>query len=178
MMTENQNLARSGLRPTRALILLIGLGVACRTPEPNAPEPVTASSGADAANETRPVEAQPSASTSAEQQAPLQARSWLALVDQGQYAASWDTAAPLFQVSTTKQQWEGAVQGARSPLGALGKRDLRAAEYKTALPNAPAGEYVVVHYDSVFEKKAAAREIVTLMRGAEDTWKVVGYFVE
>jgi hypothetical protein len=67
---------------------------------------------------------------------------------------------------------------ARAPLGGLGKRDLRAAEFKTSLPGAPAGQYVVVYYDSAFAKKAAAREIVTLVRGADDTWKVVGYFVE
>ncbi len=178
MMTLHQNFMPRGVRHTGAIILLIGLGVACKPPEPNAPEPASASSGGAPEPSVRPAEAKPTAASSAEQQAPLRAGDWLALVDQGQYTASWDAAAPLFQASTTKQQWEGAAQGARSPLGELGKRALRAAEYKTSLPNAPAGEYVVVHYDSAFAKKAAAREIVTLMRGADDTWKVVGYFVE
>lgn len=163
--------ARLGaLQRTRTVMLLIVLGIACRAPEPNAPEPVVASS--------TPAEAQPPASNPAERQAPLRAQAWLGLVDRGQYTASWDAAAPLFQVSTTKEQWEGAARGARAPLGELGKRDLRAAEYKTSLPNAPPGEYVVVHYDSAFTKKAPAREIVTLMRAPDDTWKVVGYFVE
>jgi hypothetical protein len=150
-----------------------------QTPEPNAAVPaVTSSPGVPAEHSARPVQANAPAPNPAEQQARLRARDWLALVDQGQYTANWDAAAPLFQASTTKQQWEGAVQGARGPLGGLGKRDLRAAEFKTSLPGAPAGQYVVVYYDSAFAKKAAAREIVTLMLGADDTWKVVGYFVE
>jgi hypothetical protein len=119
-----------------------------------------------------------SAKEAEEEAARGRARAWLALVDQGLYTASWDAAAPLFQSATTKQQWEGAALGARTPLGELSKRELRAVESKASLPNAPAGEYMVVHYDSAFAEKPTAREVVTLILTGDDSWKVVGYFVE
>lgn len=181
MTTQHRPFTRRGDRRIHALVLLIlplGPAVACRQPEPNAPEPALAASPSVPDDTTRAAPPNPPVGNAAEQQARLRAREWLTLVDQGQYTASWDAAAPLFQSSTTKQQWEGAAQGARAPLGELGKRELRAAEYKTSLPNAPAGEYVVVYYDSAFAKKTPAREIVTLMRGPDESWKVVGYFVE
>jgi hypothetical protein len=103
---------------------------------------------------------------------------WLSLVDQGQYAESWEAAAKLFQSSTDKDQWAEALQGARTPLGSASSRNLRAAEYKTQLEGAPAGEYVVVHYESAFEKKPAAREIVTLRKQTDSSWKVAGYFIQ
>jgi hypothetical protein len=106
------------------------------------------------------------------------ANAWLGLVDQGQYAESWDAAAQLFQASTAKDQWTNALLGARSPLGNSSSRKLRATEYRTQLEGAPDGEYVVVHYDSAFEHKPAAREIVTLMKQSDDSWKVAGYFVQ
>jgi hypothetical protein len=160
------------------LIFIAALALACEPLPAKAPDESAATS-ADATAQPAP-EAAPAADPNAAhvEVARQRAQDWLALVDQGQYAQSWDVAAPLFQSSTTKQQWEGAVQGARNPLGALGKREPRGAEYKTSLPGAPAGEYVVVYYDSAFANKAAAREVVTLMRGADDSWKVVGYFVQ
>ena len=111
-------------------------------------------------------------------QARERAEAWLGLVDQGQYAESWEAAAKLFQASTAKEQWASALQGARTPLGQSSSRNLRAAEYKTQLDGAPAGEYVVVHYDSAFANKPTAREIVTLRKQTDNSWRVAGYFVQ
>jgi hypothetical protein len=84
----------------------------------------------------------------------------------------------MFQASTSKDQWNAALAGARGPLGPLTSRKLRAAQYKTSLDGAPPGKYVVVHYDSAFAKKPGAREIVTLLETPDASWKVVGYFVQ
>ena len=138
--------------------------------------PTVASSGETSAMVESP--AAPSPEDAAKQAARDRAKAWLDLVDGGQYAQSWDDAAPLFQSSTTKEQWDKALQGARAPLGGVKSRELRAAEYKTSLPGAPAGTYVVVHYDSGFENKPSAREIVTLRQQPDESWKVAGYFVE
>jgi Protein of unknown function (DUF4019) len=106
------------------------------------------------------------------------ARTWLALVDQGQYDASWDTAAALFQSSTSREQWDSAVLRVREPLGELSTRRFRVAEFRTHLTGAPEGKYFVVHYDSAFAKKTSAREVVTLKQAPDASWKVAGYFVE
>lgn len=161
---------RSVISPLKAIALLAIVNAACKATPVNAPDEVASNGEA--------VAAQAPAPPSPEDQAKKRAQSWLVLVDQQQYASSWDTAAPLFQTSTTKEQWESALNDVRGALGQLSSRKLRAAEYKAALSGAPEGKYVVVHYDSAFAKKQAAREIVTLMQVPDNSWKVVGYFVE
>lgn len=154
----------------KAIALFAAVNAACKPTPVNAPDQVA--SNGEAVAERAPAPPSP------EEEAKRRAQSWLALVDQQQYASSWDTAAPLFQTSTTKEQWESALNQVRGALGELSARELRAAEYKAALSGAPEGKYVVVHYESAFAKKEAAREIVTLMQVPDSSWKVVGYFVE
>ncbi len=45
----------------------------------------------------------------------------------------------------------------RAPLGALVSRKLTSAEYREELPGAPAGQYVVLQYDSTSEHKLGHR---------------------
>lgn len=165
---------RSGISALETIALLAAVNAACQPTPVKAPDQVASNGDAAAAQAPAP----PSPEEEAKQEAKQRAQSWLGLVDQQQYASSWDTAAPLFQTSTTKEQWEGALNQVRGALGDLSSRKLRAAEYKAALSGAPEGKYVVVHYDSAFAKKEAAREIVTLMQVPDNSWKVVGYFVE
>lgn len=111
-----------------------------------------------------------------EEAAETAAQAWIALVDQGEYAASWEAAAPLFRQAVTPDQWAAAVQQARGPLGALQSRTLKQAQHTTALPNAPAGEYVVIEYTSRFANLEEGAEMVVMRREAED-WQAAGYFV-
>jgi len=103
---------------------------------------------------------------------------WLALVDAGKYAESWDQASELFRRQVTKQQWESALNGVRSPLGKLDYRRLSSAEYSKTLPGAPDGEYVVIQFQSSFEKKRSATETVTSMKDADGQWRVSGYLIK
>ncbi len=105
------------------------------------------------------------------------AKGWLELVDSGKYGQSWDNAASIFKRAVTKADWDKAVKGVRSPLGALKVRRVRSATFTRTLPGAPDGDYVVIQFDSQFENKAAAIETVTPMREADGTWKVSGYFI-
>jgi hypothetical protein len=114
----------------------------------------------------------------AEVRAQEAAKSWLALIDSGKFAQSWDRAAALFQAAITRADWEKAVAAARSPLGALKSRKVRSATFTRTLPGAPDGEYVVIQYDSRFENKASATETVTPMREKDGSWKVSGYYIK
>ena len=67
------------------------------------------------------------------------ARSWLALVDRGQYPASWDSAAVAFKHGISKSAWGDAAKQARGSLEPFGERNLTSAGYATSLPNAPKG---------------------------------------
>jgi hypothetical protein len=105
------------------------------------------------------------------------AESWLKLVDAGDYAGSWDAGAKVFKAAVTKDQWAQAAGAARNPLGKLVSRKLKSREYKTSLPGAPDGKYVIVQYDTVFANKAAAVETVVPMADPDGAWRVSGYFV-
>lgn len=110
-------------------------------------------------------------------QATTVARKWVALIDAANYSASWEQSAAEFQAAVSKPTWEAAAQAVRAPLGAVITRKLLGAQYTHSIPGAPAGEYVVIQFESSFEKKAGAIETVTPMKGKDGTWRVSGYFV-
>jgi len=105
------------------------------------------------------------------------AKSWLALVDSGNYGESWSQASQLFKQQVTAAQWESAVKVARGPLGTLQSRQVKSAQYARTLPGAPDGEYVVIQYESAFENKKAATETVTPMKDKDGHWRVAGYYI-
>ena len=105
------------------------------------------------------------------------AESWLTVVDGGEYAKSWDQAASFFRGAVTKEQWAQAAAGVRGPLGKLVSRKVKSREFKTSLPGAPDGKYVVVQFDTRFANKASAVETVTPMLDADGKWRVSGYFI-
>jgi hypothetical protein len=113
-----------------------------------------------------------------EQLAQTAAESWLALVDSGKYAQSWDEAAQFFKSAVSKDQWQQMLRAARDPLGKLVSRKLKSADYKTSLPGAPDGQYVVIQYESSFEHKQSAVETVTPMLDKDGKWRVSGYYIK
>ena len=106
------------------------------------------------------------------------AETWVSLVDGGKYAESWKEAAEYFRNAVKQEQWEQAVQAVRKPLGKLVTRKMKTATYKTSLPGAPDGEYVVIEFETVLENKKAAVETVTPMMDKDGKWRVSGYFVK
>jgi len=105
------------------------------------------------------------------------ADAWLALVDKGQFAESWEQAAKLFKGAVTQDKWKEASTAVRTPLGKVVSRKLKSRQYTESLPGAPAGRYVIIEYDTEFEKKPAAVEIVTPMADPDGAWRVSGYFI-
>jgi hypothetical protein len=113
----------------------------------------------------------------AEKQAIAAASSWLALVDDGQYGESWDAAADYLKNAVTKDDFTKALNAARKPLGKLKSREVKSKEYRTSLPGAPDGEYVLIQFKTVFENKKEAVETVTPMLGKDKKWRVSGYYI-
>jgi hypothetical protein len=105
------------------------------------------------------------------------AEAWLKGVDSGGYEASWDQAAKAFRGAVTKEQWKQAIGGVRTPMGRLVSRKVNSRLFTETLAGAPDGKYVVIQFDSVFEKKAAAIETVTPMLDPDGVWRVAGYFI-
>ncbi|WP_027863573.1 DUF4019 domain-containing protein [Massilia alkalitolerans] len=122
----------------------------------------------------QPAIAQESATST--QAAAVAAEAWLPLVDGGDYAASWSRTAASFRSLVTQQQWNEAMRKTRAPYGAVRSRSFLRAHHTTSLPNAPAGEYVVIQYQTEFANKAGVETVVP-MREPDGSWKVSGYYI-
>ncbi len=120
----------------------------------------------------------PQSNPAAEEAALESATQWLEQVDNARYGQSWDSSAAYFQSAITRDDWVRTIAGVRKPLGVVRSRELKSKAYRTSLPSAPDGEYVVIQFDAVFENKAQAVETVTPMRDQDGNWRVSGYYIK
>jgi hypothetical protein len=97
------------------------------------------------------------------------ARQWLVLVDDKNYAQSWTTAAKAFQNRIKTDAWAKQEAAGRETFGAVASRNLKSIDLSR-------NNVAVIKYDTVFARKAAAVETVTLTfeNGA---WSVTDYSV-
>ena len=113
-----------------------------------------------------------------ETEAVTAAEAWLNLVDEGEYAKSWEQAAGYFKAIMKKEAWENSIQPLRDSLGKVISRKLNSHEFVTAMPGAPDGEYVVIQFETSFENKTAAIETITPMVDTDGVWRVSGYYIK
>jgi hypothetical protein len=102
---------------------------------------------------------------------------WLVLIDGRDYDGSWATASDLFKGGVSQAKWSEMVAGVRDRLGQLSSRKFDAGTLTRSLPGVPDGDYAIIRYQSVFEKKAVAGETVTLIL-ENGSWKAAGYFIK
>jgi hypothetical protein len=112
-----------------------------------------------------------------EKAAVISAEKWLGMVDAEKYAESWKEAAEFFRNAVKREQWKQSLQAVRKPLGKLVTRKMKTKTYKTSLPGAPDGEYVVIEFETSFEHKKSAIETVTPMMDKDGKWRVSGYYI-
>jgi len=103
------------------------------------------------------------------------ARAFLNLVDGRKYAESWLSASPLFQRTMKQKEWVVVLNLAHDKLGALKTRTLRDERPAWDPKGLPKGPYMVVEYDSSFEKVPKLEEELTLRREPTGQWKVLTY---
>jgi hypothetical protein len=106
------------------------------------------------------------------------AEKWLSLVDREQYGESWKETSAYFRNAVKQEQWEQSMQAIRKPLGKIVSRRVKSKSYSTSLPGAPDGKYVVIEFETSFEKKKSAVETVTPMIDKDGQWRVSGYFIK
>jgi hypothetical protein len=106
------------------------------------------------------------------------AKKWLVVIDEGKYPESWREAASYFRNAVNQEQWERSLQAHRKPLGKLVSRKVKSKDYKTSLPGAPDGEYVVIQFETSFENKKRAVETVTPMIDDDGKWRISGYYIK
>jgi hypothetical protein len=118
------------------------------------------------------------ASEKSEKRALEASQAWLILVDNEQYAESWETAAQYFKKAIARDQWNQSLNAVRKPLGKVMKRTVKSKQYATSLPGAPDGEYVVIQYETSFTNKKSSIETITPMLDRDGKWRVSGYYIK
>ncbi|MYM39437.1 DUF4019 domain-containing protein [Duganella qianjiadongensis] len=106
------------------------------------------------------------------------AQLWLTSADAGHYDETWEQAAPVFQQTVTKAEWEFILRVVRTTIGDLKNRSVVSVAFAEKLPGARTGKYVVIQYASEYTKKAEVIETVVPMLNEDGIWKVSGYFVK
>lgn len=119
----------------------------------------------------------PSADEKAEKAALAASAKWLAVVDNGDYAKSWDRAAGIFRAMEVKMEWQTKLKTYRAPLGKVSERNVKSKQYTKTLPDAPEGEYFVIQYETIFTSKQTITETVTSVLEKDGKWKVAGYYI-
>ncbi len=119
----------------------------------------------------------PAIQTGGETAAQSAADVWLAIVDDGRYEPGYLATATIFRNLLTKEQWVKIVTAGRGPMGKVRSRRVKDTKFSTTMSGAPDGQYVVIHYDTSFEKKATAVETLTTLLDSDGQWRVCGYFI-
>ena len=106
------------------------------------------------------------------------ARTWLQIVDAGDYDKSWNEAAYFFKKAVPQSKWHQDMTAFRQPLGKIISREVKSSRYTTSVPGAPDGQYVVIQFTSSYENKKSAIETVTPTLDPDSKWRVSGYFIK
>jgi hypothetical protein len=100
------------------------------------------------------------------------AKAWLALIDAGKYAESWEKASSLFRGKITKELWVSKI-GVRGSFGKLRERKLDTATYKI-IDGRPA---VVITWNGSYEAMPSLAEQVAMTLD-DGKWRASGYVVK
>lgn len=103
---------------------------------------------------------------------------WLALLDSGDYNASWREAAEFLQGKVTEQKWVETMTTVRKPMGSLLSRKVKSTHFRTMMPEALKGKYLIIDYKSSFANRKAVVESVTQMMEKDGSWRVAGYHLD
>jgi hypothetical protein len=113
-----------------------------------------------------------------EKAAEAAASKWLALVDAGKSAESWQALAAAPRAAIGQWKWKFGFAMAQREFGAFRDRKLRSAEFTSKSPGGRSGEFVLLQYDTTSTKKGSVLEKLTTMRDTDGEWRVASYTVE
>ena len=105
-------------------------------------------------------------------------RSWLELVDQGNYQESWKNLSSLLKAKTSAAEWIKLITALRASRGAISARYIATAGSTKTLSGFTEGEYVQLQFYTTFTKKGLALETITLTKTPPETWQVLEYSIK
>jgi tRNA A-37 threonylcarbamoyl transferase component Bud32 len=108
------------------------------------------------------------------------ALAWLKVVDEGNYALAWEQQA-RDHLKTSKEAMVQTYEKNFKANGQFGKvtspRTLLAQQFRTLLPKAREGEFVVIQCRTSFDNLKDAVEWIATMRDADGQWRVCRYYI-
>lgn len=105
------------------------------------------------------------------------ATQWLAVVDNGNYALSWQQSDAFFKENVSQDLWVSKLGEVRTPLGDAESREQVNRKTFDSLPQLPKGEYVLLQFNTDFANRPESTETVTLKK-SDQQWLVIGYFIQ
>jgi hypothetical protein len=102
---------------------------------------------------------------------------WLALVDSGKADQSLAATSSAFRSHMQPAQWAQELGKVRTPLGAVQKRTMTAAQPMAMLPNGPKGEFVGMQFHTDFANKTGAVETIAVVHDIDGKWHVARYSI-
>lgn len=105
------------------------------------------------------------------------ATEFLQLVDAGRYADSWKISAAFLQEKVILKDWEEKLTKIRTTFGPLVQRDLEDVSFTAPAEELPEQEFILLEYSSKFNLKQM-NELVTVVQDTDNSWRVVGYFIQ
>ncbi len=106
-----------------------------------------------------------------------QALEWLSIIDNADYPGSFAAMSGVFTIGVRENVWQKRISALRGPLGLVKSRLLESAEAASNIQGAPAGDYFIVHFTTVFESEPSITEAVTMYKQDDGIWKSAGYYV-
>jgi len=104
------------------------------------------------------------------------ANEYVKLLDRGGYADSWNYGSNFFKHELSQKGWVRTLNLARGRLGNVTSRTLQDVKDVQNPPGAPKGMYMIVLYNTSFEKAANSGETVIFIRDGGQ-WKIFFYQV-
>ena len=100
----------------------------------------------------------------------------LTLLDQDNYSAAWESSASIFREAVSLDAWASQMEGVRKKFGKAKTRLRTNAIAQKDPSNHPPGEYIMLNFDTGFEKDDAMETLVLFKE--ENQWKLAGYFTK
>jgi hypothetical protein len=110
-------------------------------------------------------------------QADTAAYAWLALVDSGKADQSLAAGSSGFRSHVQPAQWAQELAKVRTPLGAVQKRTMTAAQPMATQPNGPKGDFVGMQFRTDFANKTGAVETIAVVHDTDGKWHVARYSI-
>jgi hypothetical protein len=107
------------------------------------------------------------------------AEEWLRIIDSGDYELGWREVSAFVRDQSTVDRWTAQLAEMLTSSGARETRIFLSAKRPSVVSSGlPAGEYVMVNYQSAYANVSPAAEVLVVHDEGERRWRVISYVVQ